>query len=144
MPNENPQDGDRVARHCYSAKHFRDDERTILTGDAFKPRDNDEFLSVNWLEYHTGSDRDRINAVCRDIFSMRKLKPKDRLGILRVGVTMAIGAELGEDLDVTHEPVGSNKSHSGIWGVRPDRRTLHEELAAEASNDVRHVVVPSG
>lgn len=74
---------------------------------------------------------------------MRTLKPKHKLAIIQSGIIKSIGANFDEEIDVTHEPIGHNLSHSAIWGVPPEQKiSLREELAAEASQDIRSVILP--
>ena len=76
--------------------------------------------------------------------SRRDVKKKDKLAAIEIGTMKKIAADEKEDVSVTHEPDGDNRSHSGIWGVPREKRSLQEELAAEASRDLRLVVIPSG
>ena len=138
MPRSEPSNDERLARHC-TAKNFRDTDRTVLTGETFKPFESDEYLSINWLEYHAGTDDERLLAVCKDLSTMRRLKPNDRLAIIHVRRVKEIGAEFKDQLRVTHEPINKNVSHAGIWGIPLNARLLHQELAAEASQDIRPV-----
>jgi hypothetical protein len=124
-----PDDTQRVARHASKAVHFADDDRTILTSEAFRPKDGEDDLSVNWLEYRVGDDEVRIDGVWSDIQSERSIKKKDCLAIVKIDQAKAVGAQMGSVLTVTHEPTNGNESHSAIWGIEQDAKALQQELA---------------
>jgi len=61
-------DQDHICRYCLA---FRCTENGQVTGTAFRPRQVDEYLSVNWLEFfHLADQQDEIREV-RKVLSLK-------------------------------------------------------------------------
>ncbi len=108
---------DHIARLCYG-KGVEDGQ---ILGVAFLPRNTDNHLSVNWLEFLSCPDRLLEIAELRIRYAAIpfNLKKKDLIAILNVGdmcMNVEEGSQGGYHLRVTHEPTESDDSHCGIWG----------------------------
>ena len=117
--------------------HIREDGTIAAT--AFKPRSNEAFLSVNWLESLGLSGRlAQIEVVRRVLAGKRTVGATAQFAILNVGQACETVRRNSLDhtvLTVRHEPeIESGRpqdtSHSGIYGVPADDNTVPELLAA--------------
>lgn len=121
MKRENIPDKDHVARLC--------SPKTIFEGEiqpsAFILRDNEESLSVNWLEYFNCSDRESEIAEIQKVYSSKlRVKVKARIAVLNVGITKENVKTESPDrrnLEFKHDSDNEDDpSHSGIYNMRPD------------------------
>lgn len=127
----------------------------IVEGEAFEPRQGEQEISVNWLEF-CGSERGgqlaEIRSACRmGRRSTLARRRRDRFAELNVGVMMSA---LSEDLDsarVIHDPedateeYGPNLSHTLITGLPPhgsDKARTIGDLIAECVTVLHPVVKP--
>lgn len=76
-------DSDHISRYC-GGSHVEDDE---VSGVAFMLRDNEDSLSVNWLEFLQLPDRQgEVREVCRVLRDKgRSLGPTSVIAVLNVG-----------------------------------------------------------
>ena len=110
-----------------------------LLPQAFQLREREDYLSVNWLEYHDG-DRDtqiRLSVwAVRSSFS-KPLGPKSAFGIANVAKIKEVAQGSGARVRVTHEPHGeSNPGHAGVRRLPADDLSLLEALAADAFTEM--------
>ncbi len=123
-PDEN------VARH----RRPRDiDEHGILSSNAFLLRNEEPYLSTNWLEYFHPSDRAiQITAVRSSLIDKdRTVKPNDLFVVLNVGIaTDNCKAKLGLDLSFLTLGEPGDPSHTGIYGIVGKKVNAASELAA--------------
>jgi hypothetical protein len=135
-------DEDHVMRYVSWGRLRKDEDDNVLgfLGDAFKLKPNEDYLSVNWLEYFDGDREAKIQA------SVGVLKIQASVGVFRktldVGGKSAFGignvAKIkevcrgnGANVRIVYEPRDDNKSHSGIRRLPRDDFTLLEALAAD-------------
>ncbi len=129
-------DDDHVLRHCPGGRIGRDGDPKPA---AFMLRENEEYLSVNWLEHSGQPDlaaavRHAEGAVGR----FRQLRKSCRFAVLNVGaVKTAIATHAGIALRVEHLPLEGNPSHSGIFGHAAADRILALDIANELAALVR-------
>jgi hypothetical protein len=114
-------DEDHVARYC-GPKHIADGK---VDASAFRLRPNEEYVSVNWLEFLNCLDRESELTELRRIYSAKplKLSNKGRMAILNVGKVCEKVCRESPDkrnLDVLHNPGPNDPSHSGIYNLRQD------------------------
>jgi hypothetical protein len=102
---------------------------------AFQLRPQEEFLSVNWLEYYGGDSQTQIRMsvwAIRDSF-VKPLGPKSAFAVANVGRIKEIAGTAGTRVRITHEPNGDvNPAHAGIRQLPRDDMALFEALAADA------------
>jgi hypothetical protein len=132
MKGEAIPDSDHVARYCGG--------RTVDDGEiqatAFMLREGEEYLSVNWLEALSRSDRTSEIRELQDLYA-RKLHVgvAARIAILNVGAVRAKVVRESQDmrlLRVLHEPIiPDDPSHAGIYDI-PHDDDLVAELIAQA------------
>ncbi len=120
-------DGDHIARYCKPTQA----PEGVIQATAFLPRDNEESLSVNWLEFLDCPDRESEISRLRSVYDakLNRVAVNARIAVLKVGdVRQKVMAE-SEDrraLKILHDPEENDPSHSGIYNVKPD-----DELIAE-------------
>lgn len=123
-------DKDDIARYC-KASYIQQDG--CVSGDAFKLRPEEDFLSVSWLNYwRKGSFEENIAATRNALQRKLKISRKAKLAVVNVGsmrenVQQALS---GETVSVLHEPSSTDPSHSGIYGTN-SIENLEEAIVAE-------------
>lgn len=122
---------DHISRYC-KASTCAEDGR--VTGAAFQLRQNEEYLSVNWLEYSQLRNRqEEIQEIRRILGSKLTLAQSARIAVMNVGQTISFvhaGSPDGRSLQVLHDPEEGDPSHSGIYNL-PYDDILIAELIAE-------------
>lgn len=134
-------DQDRVARYC-SPTHVADGR---VEATAFRLRPNDEYLSINWLEFLNCLNRESEINELRRTYSAKGLitRRKGRIVILNVGeICDKVRRETPDtrNLYVLHNPESNDPSHSGIYELRQDD-ALIAELIREAIQEI-HPALP--
>lgn len=114
-----------VARYC-RPKHVQDG---IITAVAFELRDNEEYLSTNWMEYFEGREsiRQQLECVREAMQNNYTLSPNGKFARLNVG---AIKNSMYH-LQIKHIPEPTNPSHAGIYydTDKDENRKITLELA---------------
>lgn len=129
-------DADNFCRHCLPTDI--DPETGKPDGTAFRLRRREEYLSVNWLEYFGVREREaQIEQVRQDARKILRLSKESKFAT--IGVKHAkeyVYANRIEKiyLDISHQPSGKNKSHSGIFNIQPEV-DLVADLLAEIVDD---------
>jgi len=123
-------DQDHICRYCSA---FRCTENGQVTGTAFRPRQVDEYLSVNWLEFfHLADQQDEIREVRKVLSSKLTLGAKAKIAVLNVGKTIKYVRTKSPDarnLSVLHEPKEDDPSHSGIYRFQHDDHLIADLIA---------------
>lgn len=131
MQRDRVSDTEHISRYCGGAQIHEDGR---ISGIAFRLRESEDYLSVNWLEYLGLADRhSQIEEMRRVLGAKLKLGSQARLAVLNAGRLHEHVASASPDrrmLDILHEPEPVDPSHAGIFGLRPDD-TLIAELIAE-------------
>jgi hypothetical protein len=137
MQRDRVPDTNHISRYCGGA-HVHENGR--ISGTAFRLRELEEYLSVNWLESLGLADRDPQIAEIRRVLEAKGLKigSKARLAVLNSGRLREHVASASPDrrmLDILHTPELLDPSHTGIFGLPRDDRLI-AELVAEVVQDV--------
>ena len=122
-------DADHVSGYC---KPSAVDRQGRPMAAAFLPRSDEEFLSVNWLEYCGLSDLEAAVGHLRTQFQGRGygLRRNGRLAVLNVGTAKAaVSQQLQRQLRIDHQPRVGDESHAGIHGYSSTDLTVAAELA---------------
>ena len=142
QPNQHELSSDEhVARHCRPRDIV---DSGILSSNAFLLRNQEPYLSTNWVEYFHPSDRAlQISAVRGSLIAKgRTVKNNDLLLILNVGVaTSRCKAKLGLDLSFVTLGDPSDPSHTGIYGLQGNKVNAASELAASVKSDEIYSVI---
>lgn len=111
-----------VARHVPWTRLRRDADDNVLglLPRAFELRPEEPALSVNWLEYFSGSRRDQLQAIAQDIRAKRTIGPQSAFGIGNVGELESQCKDLGIPVNVVYWPTKGNLSHSRIQDTKND------------------------
>lgn len=126
VPNE-----DHISRLCQPKSITEEGE---IDASAFFLRDNEEGLSVNWLECLGCSNREEeINAI-RDLYNEKfsRVGAKAKITVLNVGAVhekVLMESLDRRNLEFVHEPEDSpvpDPSHSAIYNLRPDNVMIAE------------------
>ena len=130
-------DDDHFAHYC-SPRQIDDDGRPAA--HAFLPRESEEYLSANWLEYF-GVPRAAAIECVRDALGKKNftLRRSGRLAVLNVGTAKKAARDAGnETLCVDHQPEEGDPSHSGIGGYTRD-----DMLVGTALQSVVQAMLPA-
>jgi len=129
LPNE-----DHVMRYVPWTKLRRDEDENVIgfLPHAFELRQEEQFLSVNWLEYFSGDRDNRIRDSVKMFRKIRSVGKKSAFGIGNVGQIKEICSANGAQVRIVYEPEANNQAHSAIRRLPRDDLSLLEALAAEA------------
>jgi hypothetical protein len=94
-------------------------------------RENEESLSVNWLEFLNCPDRDNeIREVQRIYSETFTVSPNARIAILNVGEIRDVVRTETQDhrnIEVLHDPIpNGDQSHSEIYNLKQDNEFIAE------------------
>ena len=133
---KNLPDEDHVIRYVPWARLRRDEDENVLgfLPQAFQLRPEEDYLSVNWLQYYDG---DRETQIRLSVWAIRNsfekpLGAKSAFAIADVDAIKKTSEAFGNRVRVTHEPQSNNAGHSGIRQLQRDDLNLLEALAADA------------
>jgi hypothetical protein len=133
-------DRDHIARYC-SSKNISEKDGNIQA-TAFMLRPDENCLSVNWLEYLNCPDRKSEIAEIQRIYSIKlKVGSQAKIAVLNVGKVCIKVFEESTDhrtLDILHDPLGNDPSHSGIYNLKQN-----DELIAELIRETKHEKYPA-
>lgn len=132
-------DDDHVMRHVPYKKLLKDEDGTPIGGflpQAFELREDENGLSVNWLEYFECTHQDNIEASVQKFRDTRSIGKTSAFGISSVGRIQDVCADHNEDkVRVLLDEIEENKSHSIIIRLPRDNMDLFESLAVSSFTD---------
>jgi hypothetical protein len=107
-------DHDHISRYC-APKTAQDGQPT---GASFMLRQDEEFLSVNWMEYFGDIGIDaQINKI-REYIEL-SLAASGLFAVLNVGeIIDQVQRNSERQIAVLYEPTPGDQSHSGVYGYR--------------------------
>ena len=136
-----------VVRYVPRSRQSRDPETDKIIGNgllwtSLQQRENEKYLSVNWLEYEIISNEDEdkeisyeqcLERVRSDLSQVmtKGVAPQSLLTIANVGEIKKACKSAGNTVRITHEPSIKNKSHAGIRKLPNEEDSLLETLANE-------------
>ena len=127
MKGDTIPDQNHISRLCLP-KHV-DNEQIQATAFQLRPP-NEDFLSVNWLEFLNCQSRESEIEEMQKVYCAKlDVKPRAKIAVLNVGeVRKKVLTESpdGRNLEVLHNPSMNDPSHSGIYNLKQD-----DELIAE-------------
>jgi len=101
-----------------------------IQATAFMLRADEKSLSVNWLEFLNCSSRECEITKIRTIYSETfNIGARAKIAVLNVGEVcekVLTDSPDGRNLEVLHDPLVNDQSHSGIYNLKQD-----DELIAE-------------
>jgi hypothetical protein len=133
---KNLPDEDHVIRYVPWSRLLKDEDLNVLgfLPQAFQLRPEEDYLSINWLQYYDG---DRYTQIRLSVWAIRSsfVKPlgaKSAFAIGNVAEVKETCQAFGNRVRVVHEPEPNNPGHSGIRQLLRDDLSLLEALAADA------------
>ncbi len=124
MKGDKIPDNDHIARLCHN-KHVEDEQ---ILATAFHLRPDEDSLSVNWLEFLKCASRyreiDEIRKIYSETFSSVGIRAK--IAVLNVGEVREIVLTDGLNLEVLHDPLVNDQSHSEIYYLKQDYMRIGE------------------
>ena len=124
LPNDS-----RVSRYCRPTS-IGEDGLPLWT--AFELRENEDYLSVNWLEYFGElTTTELVNSIRCALSKSLRLSTNGRLALLKVEEIKLIRHEANQSsLLVNHVPLSNDESHAGIFGLAGENQRIAVELRA--------------
>jgi len=117
---------DHIARFCRPMQVSDGQIQAV----AFMLRPGEESLSVNWLEFLNCSNRDSEITEIRNIYSAKlNVGARAKLAVINVGeVCEKVLTESPDrrNVEVLHDPMDDDPSHSGIYNLEPDGELIAE------------------
>lgn len=123
-------DGDHIARYCKPSSMRPDGLPFAL---AFRIREGEDYLSVNWLDYFQSPDLPAAVQHIREVFRNKGFRLGRRGAFVVLGVGRAktrVQEELGHSLRFEHAPSRDDPSHAAIYGYGFSDTAVAAELAA--------------
>lgn len=121
-------DQDHISRYC-RPKTLQEDGQPYRA--SFMLRPNEEFLSVNWLEYLDLPDRQAQITQVRQVIRLT-LQATAKIAVLNVGgILDRVHRNSDRVLAVFHEPEQDDPTHSGIHGYRHEDDLVADLIAEE-------------
>lgn len=130
MKGDTIPDNNHIARLCFP-KHV-DNEQIQATAFQLRPS-NDDFLSVNWLEFLNCQSREsEIEEIQKVYCAKLDVRPRAKIAVLNVGdVRNKVLTESQDrrNLEVLHDPEEPvDPSHSGIYNLKQNDEIEIAEL----------------
>lgn len=138
-------DVDHVARHVPSKKLRRDGNDKVLgfLPQAFELRSGEQSLSVNWLEYYQGTQKDQLKEMAKALRDRRTIGKRDAFGISNVGKLKSVCFDGGSTVRVVYAPNKAIPDHCEIRYLPREDLALLAAVAEDAfSNLVRNIDIP--
>lgn len=126
-------DEDHVMRYVPWARLRRDEDDNVIgfLAEAFELRQNEQELSLNWLEYFDGTHEERSRASVEVFRNTRTVGKKSAFGIGNVGKIKEACSANGARVRIVYDPEDNNLAHSVIRRLPRDDLGLLEALAAD-------------
>jgi len=126
MKGDKIPDQNHIARYCKPTQ-VSDGQ---IQATAFMLRTGEESLSVNWLEFLNCSSRESEITEIRNLYSSKlSVGVRAKIAVLNVGeVRQKVLTESpdGRNLEVIHDPLIDDPSHSGIYNLKQDGELIAE------------------
>lgn len=136
MKGDRIPDSDHISRYCGASSIESDG---TVNGTAFRIREGEEYLSVNWLEFLGKSSRDEEIAEIQNILRKKlRLGSRSKIAVAEVG-TLINHVQEERRLRIEHEPeLPDDPSHSGIYGY-----AIEDDLIADIIAEVFQETYPA-
>lgn len=137
MRNEPLPDEHHVARYCKPSSV----EDGLPSAEAFTLKKDDEYLSVNWLEYLGASDTYTAVERVREAFRNKRYQVRRNAGFAVLNVEAAkhaVHKATEATPAIKHLPARNDPSHSGIFVGTADNFAIAVQLAALVTPENMH------
>lgn len=124
--------GDRITDNNHIARYCRPSQidNGKIQASAFFLREDEDGLSVNWLDFLNCTDRDSEVCALKLIYSNKFSVGKTaKIAIIQVGQMcnkVRMESHDRRNLSVVHAPSFDDESHSEIYNLRPDNELIAE------------------
>lgn len=131
--------GDHIARYC-GASHV--DEDGEIDGSAFRLRRNEEYLSVNWLEFLDSESETQLELL-REVYRKKFERVGTNAKIAKLNTSQLIEFVRTESpssvqLEIRHKPERPvDLSHCGIFNI-PENDDVIPDLMAQMVIEVHN------
>jgi hypothetical protein len=141
MAQPNVPDEHHIARYVPWGRLEKDKDNNVVgyLPQAFERREDEDALSVNWVERTKGSIGTRLRTAAkfiRDTQKSKTLGSKGRLAILNVGAVKQTCITHGHRVRIVHQPISGNEPHSGIRQLPRDDLELLDAITEQVLCDV--------
>jgi len=121
---------DHIARYC-GGSQIDEDGQIAPTAFHLRQDQDEEYLSVHWLEILNKSDRISEISAVRDMMGKKlRLGKTAKIAILNVGEALDyVEYKSCFSIRILHEPNHDYLSHSGIYDTKQDEDLISELLA---------------
>ena len=125
--------GDEIPDQHHIARYCRPTQAPggEIQAAAFFLREDEESLSVNWMEFLSCPNRESEIAQLRNIYfaKLKRVAAGAKIAVLRVGEIrqkVLMGSQDRRNLKVLHSPEVNDPSHSEIYNLKPDYELIAE------------------
>ena len=131
-------DEDHVMRYVPWSRLRKDEDENVfgILPQALAPRENEQPLSLNWLEYFSGDRDQRIRDSVSVFRRSMRVEAKSGYGVGNVGQIKEICDSYGARVRIVYDPEADNLAHSEIRRLPRDDLGLLDALAAQAFVDL--------
>jgi hypothetical protein len=142
MPITYLPDSDHCVRYVPWARLRKDEDDSVIgvLGAAFRLRDDEDYLSATWAEFHAGATHDdRVAASVRTIrASTIDVRPKSGFAVGCVSEIKAacLADQRKHKIRVIHEGESDNPAHAALRGWPRDNDDLLNVIAEDIWCDV--------
>ena len=140
MRNEPLPDEHHVARYCKPSSV----EDGLPSAEAFTLKQDEEYLSVNWLEYFNAPDLTAAVERVREAFRNKsyQVRRNARFAVLNVEAAKRAVHKATESMPaIKHLPTRDDPSHTGIFGGTAENFAIAVQLAALITLGNMHAAV---
>lgn len=119
---------DHVSRYCRPGTI----EGGEVQASAFQLKPNEEYLSVNWLEYFGARNLEEAIQCVRLAFQRKGygVSKNGRFAVLGVEEALTVVSQAHScSLNIEHRPTDDDPSHSGIFGYHIEDIEIASELS---------------
>ena len=140
MKSQNLPDEHHVVRYVPHSRLDRDPSNDAPRGllfTAFQRKEDEEGLSVTWMEYFSGDRKNQIHASVKAIRASNiTVGAKSGFAIGKVAAIKKTCQEFKSKIRIIHFPELDNKAHSELRQFPRDDQTLLERLATESWSEL--------
>jgi len=132
-------DDDHVVRHITPNSIERDgDQIKGIFPQAFRLREEEEYLSASWLEFFDGTKHERLKATRAAMSAARVVRPSHVLAVGNVSAVKDACKEFGLKIRICHEPASDNPNpaYTAVRRFKSDNDQLLELLSSESWSEL--------
>ena len=123
-----------VVRYVGFGKMAKDADDNIIgpAFTAFVMRSGEDYLSVSWCQFYSGSVEEQMGCAIEDLRSSLNVKPKGCFCVAEVEKLKQDADLFSASLATFFHPMDENPSHAGIYGIGTDNRQLQDYVARKS------------